>query len=118
MPRLLKAVLTVALSSFLVAAPAADAQSTKTLLKRTKQALAPGGRPAEPTALLRELAVRLPSLHGSERRQAHALLLRPTEGAGDPQGDGYSVPEGTPYCTDHFCIHWVPTATRTPAPPS
>jgi Bacterial Ig-like domain/Family of unknown function (DUF6055) len=114
MPRLLKAVLTVALSSFLLAAPAADAQSTKTLLKRTKQALAPGGRPVEPTPLLRELAIRLPSLHGSERRQAHALLLRPTEGDSDPQGDGYTVSEGTPYCTDHFCIHWVPSTPDAP----
>jgi hypothetical protein len=114
MPRLLKAVLTVVISSFLLAAPAADAQSTKTLLKRTKQALTPGGRPAEPTPLLRELAVRLPSLHGSERRQAHALLLRPTEGAGDPQGDGYSVPEATPYCTAHFCFHYVTSTDDAP----
>src|SRR3954465_1181863 len=73
MPRLLKTVLTVALSSFLLAAPAAGAQSTKTLLKRTKQALTPGGRPIEPTPLLRDLAVGLPSLPGSERRPAAAV---------------------------------------------
>jgi Bacterial Ig-like domain/Family of unknown function (DUF6055) len=114
MPRLLKAVLTVALSSFLLAVPSAQAQSTQTLLKRTKQALTPGGRAIEPTPLLRELAVRLPSLHGSERRQAHALLLRPTEGPDDPQGDGYTVAEGKPYCTDHFCIHWVPSTGDAP----
>jgi hypothetical protein len=117
MPRLLKAVLTAAFLSFVLAAPAAHAQTTKTLLKRTKQALAPGGRPVEPTPLLRELAIRLPSLHGSERRQAHALLERPTEGQGndgDPQGDGYAVSEGTPYCTDHFCVHWVPSTADAP----
>jgi Big-like domain-containing protein len=115
MPRLLKAVLTVALSSFLLAVPSAQAQSTQTLLKRTKQALTPGGRPIEPTPLLRELAVRLPALHGSERRQAHALLLRPTEGENDPQGDGYTVPEAPPYCTEHYCVHWVATTGDAPS---
>jgi hypothetical protein len=116
MPRLLRAVLTVALSSFLLAAPAAGAQSTQTLLKRTKQALTPGGRPVEPTPLLRELALRLPSLQGSERRQAHALLERPTEGVNDPQQDGYSVGEApqSPYCTAHFCIHWVASTSDAP----
>jgi hypothetical protein len=115
MPRLLKAVLTVALSSFLLAVPSAQAQSTRTLLKRTKQALTPGGRPIEPTPLLRELAVRLPALHGSERRQAHALLLRPTDGDNDPSGDGYTVPEAPPYCTAHYCIHWVATTGDAPS---
>ena len=114
MPRLLKAALTVALSSFLLAAPAADAQSTQTLLKRTKQALTPGGRPIEPTPLLRDLAVRLPSLHGSERRQAHALLARPTDGDNDPQQDGYTVPEAPPYCTPHFCFHYVTSTADAP----
>jgi Bacterial Ig-like domain len=114
MPRVLKTVLTVAISSFLLAAPAAQAQSTQTLLKRTKQALTPGGRPIEPTPLLRELAVRLPSLHGSERRQARAFLLRPTDGSGDPQGDGYTVAEATPYCTVHFCFHYVTSTVDAP----
>jgi hypothetical protein len=114
MPRFAKTALAVVLSLFLFAAAGAQAQSTKTLLKRTKQALTPGGRPVEPTPLLRDLAVRLPSLHGSERRQAHALLARPTDGQNDPQIDGYTVPEGTPFCTDHFCIHWVPTTQDAP----
>jgi hypothetical protein len=114
MPRLVKATLVAAVSCVLFAAPPAGAESTHTLLKHTKQALAPGGPAVEPTALLRDLAVRLPSLHGSERRQAQALLERPTQGANDQYGDGYTVPEGTPYCTDHFCVHWVPSTDDAP----
>jgi Bacterial Ig-like domain/Family of unknown function (DUF6055) len=114
MPRLVTTVLTVVLFSLLFAAASADAQSTKTLLKQTKQAFTPGGAPAEPTPLLRDLAVRLPSLHGSERRQAQALLARPTDGDADPQGDGYTVAEATPYCTAHFCFHWVTSTADAP----
>jgi hypothetical protein len=114
MPRLVKAALTVAVSCVVFAAPPAGAQSTHTLLKQTKQALAPGGPSIEPTTLLRDLAVRLPSLQGSERRQAQALLERPTEGPSDQYGDGYTVAEGTPYCTDHFCVHWVPSTVDAP----
>jgi hypothetical protein len=117
MPRFATSVLAAVLSIFLLAAAGAHAQSTQTLLKRTKQALTPGGRPAEPTPLLRDLAVRLPSLHGSERRQAQALLERPTDGQNDPQGDGYDGDDATPvqHCTDHFCFHWVPTGHDAPA---
>jgi hypothetical protein len=114
MPRLLKAALAVAVSCVVFAAPPADAQSTHKLLKQAKQALAPGGPTVEPTPLLRDLAVRLPSLHGSERRQAQALLARPTDGDADPQGSGYTVAEGTPYCSDHFCVHWVPSGDDAP----
>ena len=115
MPRFAKTVLTVVMSScLLVVVPGAQAQTTKTLLKQTKQAFSPAGPPAEPTPLLRELAVRLPSLHGSERRQAEALLARPTDGDADAQGDGYTVPEATPHCTAHFCFHWVTSTADAP----
>jgi hypothetical protein len=113
MPRFAKAVLAVLASSVLFAAPA-GAQSTKTLLKQAKSALAPGGPVVEPTPILRDLAVRLPSLHGSERRQAHALLARPSDGSADPQGDGYTVTEALPYCTDHFCVHYVTSTADAP----
>ncbi|MEA2430611.1 MAG: hypothetical protein QOI19_1084, partial [Thermoleophilaceae bacterium] len=114
MPRLLKAALVVAVSCVVVAAPPANATSTKKLLTQAKQALAPGGPAIEPTPLLRDLAVRLPSLQGSERRQAQALLARPTDGDADPQASGYTTTEGTPYCTDHFCVHWVPSTEDAP----
>jgi Big-like domain-containing protein len=114
MPRFVKTVLAVAVSGVLVAAQAADAQSTQKLLTRAKQALAPGGPAIEPTPVLRDLAVRLPSLRGAERRQAHALLARPTDGDADPQGSGYTVPEATPYCSAHFCVHYVTSTEDAP----
>lgn len=55
------------------------------------------------------------ALTGSERAQADALLSRPTAGARDPYGDGYTVPSRR-VCNDFVCVHWVRT-TRD-APPS
>jgi hypothetical protein len=65
---------------------------------------------ADPSLALRDLALAMPRLEGAERRQAKALLARPTDNR-DPIGDAYSVPEATPYCTAHFCVHYV-TSTR------
>ena len=88
---------------------------TAQLLKQARRAL--DGRSAtDLTPLLRDLAARLPSLHGSERRDAGALLARPTDGASDPQENGYTVPEaaGSPSCSAHFCVHWVETSDDAP----
>ena len=77
-------------------------------------------RGAELTPLLKELSIRLPDLRGAERRRAERLMARP---AGNPQPgeESYAVPEApqSPYCSPHFCVHWV--AINTPndrdAPP-
>ena len=55
------------------------------------------------------------ALTGDERRQADALLARPTDGAKDAYGDGYTVPAKMK-CSTHLCLHWV-TSTQE-APPS
>ena len=130
MPLLSKTVVAVALTASAVAAPAADARwqhfaspstttgtaSTGQLLRQAKQAFAPGGPPADLTPVLKELAARLPHLSGSQRRDAHALLARPTDGDADPQGAGYTVPEAnaSPFCSAHFCVHWVETTEDAP----
>jgi hypothetical protein len=111
MSRLVKTILAV-LSAAALMAPAASASSASTptpqLLKQAKRALQQRSS-ADLTPLLRDLAVRLPGLSGSERRQARALLARPSDGAADPQENGYSVPEDprSPVCSAHFCVHWV-----------
>jgi hypothetical protein len=66
--------------------------------------------------VLRELAIRLPHLHGAQRRDATALLARPTDGQADPQANGYTVPEaaGSPACSLHFCVHWVASGDDAP----
>jgi hypothetical protein len=70
----------------------------------------------ELTPALKELVESLPELDRRDRRRAHALLARPTDGQFDPYEDGYSVPEHAPHCTDNFCIHWVESTADAPDP--
>ena len=120
MPRPIKtslAVLATALAAAAAVAPAAEAAPTKQLLKQAKQALAgTHGAPTDLTPILKQLSVRLPGLRGSERREAQSLLARPTDGSADPQNNGYDVPEapGSPYCTAHYCVHWVASGDDAP----
>jgi hypothetical protein len=60
----------------------------------------------EATDALRELATRVRHLRGDERREAIALLSRPTDGDAPPD-ERYEVPELTPVCDTNFCVHWV-----------
>lgn len=74
--------------------------------------------PRDPSAtlVLRDLWLKKSELRGAERRQADALLARPTDGVGDPQGFGYTAPEAAPLCNTRLCVHYV--ATGPDAPPS
>ncbi len=73
-----------------------------------------GGRDATP--ILRDLVARIHLLSPAERRTARALLARPTDGASDPQDDGYTVAEEPPLCTVNGCIHYVATTDDAPDP--
>ena len=68
----------------------------------------------ELTPAMAELFRTKGDLDASGRKEAAALLARPTDGGGDPQGDGYTVTEETPFCTVHFCIHYVATTADAP----
>src|SRR6185436_19954050 len=68
----------------------------------------------ELTPALAELSARYEALDPAERREADRLLARPTDGAGDPLGDGYTVPEHAPLCTASFCLHWVTSTADAP----
>ncbi len=68
------------------------------------------------TLVLRELWLKRNKLRGAERRQADSLLARPSDGAGDRYGFGYTVPEAAPVCNARLCLHYV--ASGTDAPPS
>ena len=64
--------------------------------------------PRVATLILRDLAIRVRYLSGADRRQALAILARPTDSTpGDP--DRYSTPEQTPLCGTNVCIHYVTT---------
>jgi hypothetical protein len=72
------------------------------------------GRGQDATLALRDLAQALPSLGPAERRQATAMLARPTD-PHDHFGDSYRAPAKRA-CSPNICMHWV---TRTSdAPPS
>lgn len=66
-----------------------------------------------PTIALRDLFVALPNLQGGNARQADALLARPTDGAGDPYGDGYSR-KSRKKCSTHVCLHYVTSSSDKP----
>ncbi|MGI8644786.1 MAG: MXAN_6640 family putative metalloprotease [Nocardioides sp.] len=95
----------------------ADRTAARQSLSVTERIL--DGRPtrSDPSATiaLRDLWRSLPGLTGAERRRAEAILARPTDGAGDPFGFGYTVP-ATKKCASNVCVHWV-TSTAD-APPS
>lgn len=121
MPSLRKtslAVLAAAVSSAAVASAPAQAAPTKQLLREAKSAMHQRpGSPTDLTPILKQLSVRLPGLRGAERREAQSLLARPSDGAADPQGNGYDRPEaaGSPYCTAHYCVHWVASGADAPS---
>lgn len=72
--------------------------------------------PRSATLLMRDLAIRVDQLAPMERATALRILARPTDGAGDPLGDGYSVLEAPPFCAAHTCIHYVTTTPDAPPP--
>ena len=75
----------------------------------------PGTQPKEVTTALLALSRSLPSLDPAQRARAEALLARPTDSP-DPDGSAYTVPERTPFCVPHFCVHYVGSTADAPNP--
>ena len=103
--------------SFLAAAAPAAASSPRAALWHAEAALngRDAGRGIEVTAALRDLATRYHSLHGADRRRARRLLERPTPGHAQPGESAYTVREhDPPFCSAHFCIHWVTSGADAP----
>lgn len=70
--------------------------------------------PRDATLILRDLVARYPQLSRRDRRMARSILARPTDGAADPFGDGYTVPEAAPVCSTNGCYHYVTTTDDAP----
>lgn len=79
-------------------------------LRRTPGA--PAQRP-DATLALRDLAVARPRLTGADRQAADRILARPTDGGGDPYGDGYAT-SSSARCSTHFCVHYVTRGADAP----
>jgi hypothetical protein len=64
--------------------------------------------------VLRDLALAMPALDGTQRREARRILTRPTDSP-DPAGNSYSVLQAPPLCSAHFCVHYVVTGGDAPS---
>jgi hypothetical protein len=98
---------------------AGDARSPRAALHKAQSALTGRDSKAAPdvTPLLKQLALKLPSLSGADRVRARRLLARPTPGQGGSNELEYEVAEHKPeLCSGHFCIHWVDTTDDAPPP--
>lgn len=71
--------------------------------------------PRGATLILRDLVARFADLSAGQRREARAILARPTDGGSDPFGDGYTVVEATPLCSTNGCVHYVTSTGDAPA---
>jgi len=106
----------------LAAVTAETSATPEALLQRARRVVAPEpGEQVTPvdgehaTFLMRDLFSALPDLDPEERALAEVILARPTDGASDPQGNGYSVPS-VKRCTKRVCLHHVRSTAD--APPS
>ena len=104
----------------LPAAAAADVPqvSAPEALATARRVLSGQALPRDPSATLalRDLFMKRSELRGRDLRNADRLLARPSDGAGDNQGFGYTAPEAPPVCNTRLCVHYV--ATGADAPPS
>ena len=98
------------------AAPPTQAQAERALAKAQQLRNGKGVKTGrELTPALQQLFAALPHLSTDDRASARALLARPTDGFADPQGYGYKIPESTPVCSVHFCIHYVAATSDAPS---
>ena len=71
--------------------------------------------PHDATLLLRDLVLHEDELSGSDRRRANRILARPSDGANDPEGDGWRTDATERECLANLdgepgldvCLNWV-----------
>jgi hypothetical protein len=85
------------------------------LLDVPRHRTGPRQHPQELTTTLLTLSRSLDRLGPVQRRNAKALLARPTDSP-DPDGSAYTTAEHSPpFCSTHFCVHYVTTTADAPA---
>lgn len=89
--------------------------TAETLEQATRALSGSGGdeERVEATLALRDLFLARPALSGDEELVADGLLARPSDGARDPYGDGYTAPK-TKKCGANVCVHWVRSGADAP----
>ena len=95
--------------------PSGGARAEAQRALRTADAVVHGTAPRSDASMaLLRLRLTMNALAPADRRQAAAILARPTDHP-DYYGEGYTV-KAKRKCSKHICIHWVPTTGD--APPS
>ncbi len=106
-----------------VASPGSDRQRATLALDRARSLFSERNAPGrdggaaagskDATLVLRDLFASLDALSPAQRRIAHGILARPTDGTKDPYNYGYTVP-AVKKCGGNFCIHWVNSTADAP----
>ncbi|MDQ3935202.1 MAG: Ig-like domain-containing protein [Actinomycetota bacterium] len=69
----------------------------------------------ELSPILKDLAVQMKALPEGDRREARALLARPTTGQAQAGEEDYAPGTNEQrFCSAHFCVHWVDTTEDAP----
>ena len=91
-----------------LAGPVLAPPAAEEILDDAEAALA--GEPGAPdaTLALNELGQIMPALAGTQRERGETLMARPTDGAADPEGDGYTRPVFA-IVSRHFCVFYTRT---------
>jgi hypothetical protein len=98
------------------ASPTSRARAESALTTAQKLLAGKGVRTGrEVTPALAELARRKGALDGSDRREANDVLARPTSPGEGAPGHSYTVAEHAPFCTTHFCVHYVTSTADAPS---
>ena len=93
--------------------PTLSVAAASRAVDQARDALA-GVGDTEVTLAMRDLAIALPSLEGSDREAARRILSRPA----DPSdSDPFTGPEAasSPDCTTNFCVHWTQVGADAPS---
>ena len=73
-----------------LAGPVVAPPDAAEVLEEAEAAVAGEPGAADPTLALNQLGQIMPALAGAQRERGETLMARPTDGAADPEGDGYT----------------------------
>ena len=84
------------------------------LSARTSGSAPPSTAPADPTLVLRDLALAIPALRGTDQRQARRILARPSDPKASDSWGATATRRGKKSCTPRFCVHWTTVGDNAP----
>ena len=89
-----------------LAGPVLASAEAAEILDEAEAAVAGEPGAPDPTIALNQLGQIMPALAGTQRERGETLMARPTDGAADPEGDGYTRPSFA-IASPHFCVFYT-----------